>query len=287
MITSYDRLIHRMVNWSKIHGNLHATFVVGSRARVNSQIDLFSDLDLILFSDSPSGLVRSEAWISTIAKPWIWDFKQTFAGDAEWQVIYEGGLKVDFVITKSVVADSTSQIVKGSPYLEIFNRGWKQLYLRPELPSSFSSISPSIGNSITPVNHRNSLGTQLSHGLFLSFGLAKSIFRNDLWRAHNYLCQLRAQILLFMEIQARSKAAREVDTWDDGRHIEKWADQALVKRLPSLFPDYNQEALAKSFHFALRLLDEVVSDIASVKGEKYPTSGQQAALVWLDKSIPL
>lgn len=283
MITSYDELISRIASWSNSHGLVQATIMVGSRAGETKAIDPFSDLDLILFSDSPSGLARSETWISTIAQPWVLDFNQTFAGDAEWQVIYEGGFKVDYVITNSGGSGSITQTLKGSPYLEVFDRGWKQLYLHSE-----EAATEKLPRVLTmPTTFPASVRTQLTHGLFLSFGLAKSIFRNDLWRAHNYLSQIRAQIMWFIEIRARSNTSRKVDTWDDGRYIDQWADHELIKRLPNLFPGYDQESLTKSFHFALGLLDELALDVSTLMREDYPTPGQQSALKWLYEAIPL
>ncbi len=277
-------MINRIVAWSKSQATVQAIIIVGSRARETDDIDHFSDLDLILFSDSPSELVSSETWISTISRPWILDFSQTFAGDAEWQVIFEGGFKVDFIITSSGSPGVFTQVFEGSPYQEVFNQGWKHLYLDP---NKTTEISPLAGTLTMSPPRPTSARTQLSHALFVSYGLAKSIFRSDLWRAHNYLCQLRAQIMWFIDLQARFNSTGKVSIWKDGRCIEQWASQELIKRLPMLFPGYNRESLARSFHCALELLDELALDVSFKAGEDHPTPGQQATSNWFKQVIIL
>jgi len=278
MIASYDDLIHRITKWSKSQSFVQAVVMVGSRARETYDIDRFSDLDLIVFSESPSELARSETWISTISRPWILDFTQTFAGDAELQVIYEGGYKVDFVITNSRNQGTITQILNDSPYVKVFDRGWKQLHLSAKPTAETATLA---GTSLMSAPRPNLAENQTSHTLFLSYGLAKSIFRNDLWRAHNYLCQIRAQLIWFVEMQTRLTSNGEAVTWEDGRYVDRWADQELIKRLPELFPGYHRESLTRTFHLALELFDELAAAVSAVSGEDAPTSCQLATLKWL------
>jgi hypothetical protein len=87
----------------------------------------------------------------------------------------------------------------------------------------------------------------------------------------------------FLEKQTRLISNGKAGIWEDGRYVDRWADQELIKRLPELFPGYHRESLTRSYHLALELLGELAAAVSAVSGEDSPTPGQLATLKWLNE----
>jgi aminoglycoside 6-adenylyltransferase len=118
---NYDRVETRISNWAKEQDLIRAVVVIGSRAREDHKADAWSDLDLMLFVTDQQRYVKDTSWLATFGEVWLRVLNFTGAGDPEWLVLYEGGMKVDFLL-----APATGKLVDtlfGSFYAVAARRG--------------------------------------------------------------------------------------------------------------------------------------------------------------------
>jgi aminoglycoside 6-adenylyltransferase len=54
---------------------------------------------------------------------------------------------------------------------------------------------------------------------------------------------MRAQLVKMLEWHARATRGADLDTWYDGRFIDRWADPRAVATLPAVFALYEPESL--------------------------------------------
>ncbi len=101
----YEALEARILAWAAAREDLLAGVVVGSRARMDGTADQWSDLDLILFTNSPQSYQQDSTWLGEFGELWAALLSHTGSGYPEWFALYAGGLKVDIVFVPVQPAD--------------------------------------------------------------------------------------------------------------------------------------------------------------------------------------
>ena len=135
-MVSYNQLLARIIRWARNHSIVQSIVMVGSRARSEEDIDHYSDLDLIIFTDDQHKLTATKTWLDNLGIPWVANLNTTSAGDPEWIVIFENGIKADFVL---IEADQISpdKLLYNSPYQDVLKRGWNIVYGKNEFKDEF------------------------------------------------------------------------------------------------------------------------------------------------------
>src|SRR5690606_11553034 len=103
---SYPLLESRIHAWVNTRPEITGACVVGSRARSDPPPDEWSDLDLILFTSAISRFSADSSWLERFGEIWLAHLF-TEGPQPEWQVIYAGGLKVDFLLVPTAPPDAT------------------------------------------------------------------------------------------------------------------------------------------------------------------------------------
>jgi aminoglycoside 6-adenylyltransferase len=115
----------KIIAWARAQEAVRAAIVIGSYARLDHPADEWSDLDLILFIDNPSPYVSNPTWLEAFGEIWLAVCERTGRGDPEWDVVYAGGDKLDWVLVD--VAGSSATDLHGwletSPYRFVLERG--------------------------------------------------------------------------------------------------------------------------------------------------------------------
>jgi aminoglycoside 6-adenylyltransferase len=116
--------------------------------------------------------------------------------------------------------------------------------------------------------------------------LTKKIQRGELWTAARCLnVYLQAKLLRMIEISTRLAVENEVDTWHNGRFLEKWADPAIIGRLQGCFTDYDAQALKRALSRHMSLYHDLASDVAARRGIPYPHEARKQVVEWIAKTI--
>lgn len=121
----WQQLVASILVWAEAADNIRSAAITGSRARSDRPADDWSDLDLFLFAADPSRLIDGSEWLENIAPVWT-----TLVNDAPVegfkvrQVVFEGGLDVDFV---PIQAGSLQTIVQIPEIGDTLGRGFQPL----------------------------------------------------------------------------------------------------------------------------------------------------------------
>ncbi|MGH3133055.1 MAG: NTP transferase domain-containing protein, partial [Gaiellaceae bacterium] len=96
--TPMDLLAAAIADWAESRDDVRAVVVVGSYARRAAPADRWSDLDVLLFVDTPRRLTEEASWVEEFGRPVLTFLEPTaIGGRVERRVLYEGGEDVDFV----------------------------------------------------------------------------------------------------------------------------------------------------------------------------------------------
>jgi aminoglycoside 6-adenylyltransferase len=276
---SYDKLIRRTRRWALVNEQIQAVVIVGSMARSRAFFDIYSDLDFIIFTSDVKRLTLLDDWISELGRIWITDLDETGSGDPEWIVIFENGLKADFLIAQARPHLNLEQVIFNSRYRQVFMRGWQVLFDRRD-SSAISDVDLGVELTLHLVEPLDFV-KQFNRILILAHRAAKFINRQERWRGQLMLSQIRQQLLWFIERHAQISQTDKIDTWYDGRFIDHWAAPSIQQKLPDLFADYNLKDMVHALRACLSLTNLMALDIAQNEDIPYPNVGQKETLDWL------
>jgi len=270
-VITYDELESRISVWAATELSVRAVLVCGSRARGTA--DAFSDLDVLILSADPPGLITNSVWMDTFGTSLLVYADTTGPGDHEWYALYEGGIKLDAVILAvNDPAETLDILLLSYPYQGVISRGIKVLFDRY---GSARAIPPR-PIDISPAPDSDAFRNLIGGFLVDSLTTAKFIARGDMLRAQHWFAHdLRPRLLKLIEWHAHGR-----DTWYDGRFIEEWADPRALSALPAFFPRLDRTELTQSLLFMIDFTRRFGTEVAARLGTSVPEShGQITELV--------
>jgi aminoglycoside 6-adenylyltransferase len=273
---TYESIETRVVAWAQAQPDVRAVIVVGSRARRDDHpADEWSDLDLVLFVDDVDAYATRADWLESLGEVWLKVFGCTGRGDPEWQALYAGGLKADFVFTAAHGTDATvQQWMDASPYQFVYQRGVRVLYPHTAwIEAQPITLSPPTAAEFTTLVNRVWLDVTKFARLWL---------HDDWWRAKLLLDgQIKQHVMTMMEWHACAVGGVE-DTWHDGRHFSEWADPRAVQAAhdswaAGLYPEMLCLALVETLTLFRWLAQETADELSYA----YPSTTEQHVTEWL------
>ena len=262
---------------------IQAVLLIGSRARRESPADGLADLDLLLFVLDTAEFIPMADFVASVGHIWLADFSYTGRGDPEWMVVYEGGLKVDYIFTTILPGQTLQENLASTPYQIILPRGFRVLM---DKTASQGQVALDL-DAINESAHPTAIEFQAANDTFLleASKVAKFIQRWDMWRAKDGCDNgLKKRLLTMIEWHAKAKFGLVHDTWYHGRYLDQWADPGVVAALPETFAAYETADLQRALQATLTLYDQLALETAAKLGFQYPTDGQMAAFNWLKNS---
>ena len=268
----YPGYLKKISNWVAGRHDLRAVVLIGSQARQNPPADAFSDLDLVLFCSHVASYAADSSWLAELGKPWLAVRSTTGWGDPEWDVVFEDGVKVDFVFSRYPEDLRTApliSILEHSPYTFVYARGVRVLFDR-EIPASEGKLL-----SFPPQSYPNPTAEEFSQTVqrfFLqALRAARFLRRGELWRAARLINGgIKDPYLSILEWHARCSREPAPDTWYEGHFLEKWADPRALRELPAQFAACEPAALWDALLASMVSFRWTAEETASQLGLVYP-----------------
>jgi hypothetical protein len=233
----YKALEARILAWAAGRADLLAGVVVGSRARPDGTADQWSDLDLILFTDSPQIYLGRSSWLDEFGDMWATSLSRTGSGYPEWFALYAGGLKVDIVFVPVQVAErhGLPQMLADFAFQDVLQHGLRVLFDK----TSTADVEPYLPAPAAPLAlpSQDEFQEAEAHFWIVAAKAARLAKRNDLWRAKQACdSELKACLLTMLEWHARAIygpdriSGMKVASWQTGPR------PGLYQHCPVLLP---------------------------------------------------
>lgn len=257
---------------------MRAIVVVGSQARSDRPADEYSDLDLIVYADSPAALSAQAEWLQKFGEIWTAALDFSGAGEAEWLVLYEGGLKADFVLAQA--DGSLGEMLARSPHQGVISRGVRVL-----VDKTTDSVLPAMPQTVAGVfiQPDAAIFRNLANRFLIHAARAiKLVHRGDLWRAKFAVdCELKETLLVMLEWHARLVHNPQGDTWYGGRFLDEWADPRAMEELSASFAAYKQDDLQRAWQTTIDLFWWLAGETAGKLGAEFPTALDEKVYTWM------
>jgi hypothetical protein len=241
-----------------------------------------ADLDLIVLADGIEQFAADQSWLKELGQPWLVVANRTGIGDPEWLVLFEGGLKADFVLCSLPVSVSLNSWLAEGRYAFVVARGAFVAFDR-ETGASFR-IPPESGKAgQRPGEQATEI---LDRILMTAAKTLKFIERGDLWRSQQEgLAPVRALVVEFAAIIARQVGPPNLDTWYDGRYLESWCPEDVQRQLPALFARYDRESQIRALETTLTLVIDLIRQMGKNEPNVRILPGQEKTLQWLRERL--
>lgn len=281
---NYKTLEEGIANWAKEQDPIRAVVVIGSRAREDHTADAWSDLDLMLFVTDQQLYVKDTSWLATFGEVWLRALNFSGAGDPEWLVLYEDGVKVDFLL-----APATGKLVDilfGSFYAVAAQRGVRVLL---DKQGDSGLRAPRLTDEGGWVKPEQEVFTAVLDRFWLSaFRAATMLRRGDLWRARAITDgPMRQYLVQMLEWHAKAERGEDFDTWYDGRFLEEWADARVLATLPVIFATFDQADTYRALLASIAMMDWLGRETAENWQYHYPHATESRIHEWIEALLPV
>ena len=186
-------------------------------------------------SRTPRDISRTPAGSQEFGTPILTFLEPTFEGSRERRVLYETGEDVDFV----VLPPSAVERLPTTPgAAELLARGYRVLIDRIGLESQIAKlVAAASAASQAPTQ---AAFTELAHDFWYhALWIARKLRRGEVYTAVGCLDgYLKSRLVTLLGWHAKA-VDPSVDTWHEGRFLERWADPGALVALEFAYGRYS------------------------------------------------
>jgi aminoglycoside 6-adenylyltransferase len=260
--TRMDLLAAAIADWAREREDVRAAVVVGSQARIDVPADRWSDLDVLLFVDDPERLAEDAAWVEAFGAPVLTFLEPTAVGQSvERRVLYETGEDVDFPLLE---ASRWRELAGSRESSIVISRGFRVLHDELGIADALGSVSPPVESGPPPT--QAAFAELASDFWYHALWVAKKLRRGEVFTAKGCLDgYLKARLVTLLEWHAGA-VDPAVDTWHDGRFLERWADPGALAALESAYAYYDLRDVARALWETIDLWQGLEEETAARLG---------------------
>ena len=253
--TRMDLIAAAIGDWARGKADVHAAVVVGSHARRETPADRWSDLDVFLVVDDVERYLADGRWVAEFGTPVLTFLEPTAVGqERERRVLYETGEDVDFPILALTDLD---RLEVAAPLLA---RGYSVLVDEIGIESRLAEVASRVGPEPRPT--QEALTELASDFWYHAFWAAKKLRRGEVLTAKG--CTdgyMKVRLLTLLRWHARS-VDPSVDTWHEGRFVERWADPGALAALERAYAHYDLRDVARALWETIDLFQSLEEETA-------------------------
>jgi aminoglycoside 6-adenylyltransferase len=277
--TRLDLIAAAVTEWAAEREDVKAAVVVGSRARRDVPADRWSDLDVILIVDDPEPYAEDASWVAEFGRPVLTFLEETpMDGQRERRVLYETGEDVDFPLFPVSALERLEQSENAAHLLA---RGYRVLVDRIHLEERLARVAADA--SPPPPPTRDELLQLASDFWYHALWAAKKLRRGEVFTAKGCIDgYLKWRLVTLLEWHARS-VDPALDTWHEGRFLERWADPGALAALEDAYARYDVRDVARALWATIDLWqgleEETARRLGIDSGLDYPDLRRRIAEV--------
>lgn len=239
----FREIVDRLLALCAVRREIEAVIAIGSQCRTAQGADEYSDLDLVVVCGTPEGLLYEDGWLERLGQVEYSFVEDTIAGQRERRVLFAGSLDVDFII---MPPEAFGRAAEEGALNGLMGRGYALLY-------DGRGWSPLLERRIAAGRERQALPTQWDfRNLVQDFcyhmvWAEKKLRRGELWTAK--MCvdgYLKGRLLRMIELYEACLHGADFDVWHNGRLLERWAEEDVVRELGQCFARYDGEDIRRA-----------------------------------------
>jgi len=250
-------LLAAVAAWARQRTDVDAAVVIGSHARVLVPADRWSDIDIVLVVDDPVTYAADAGWLAAFGGPLLTFTEPTAVGG-----FVEGGCcsTPDRMSTSHWCRSAAVEQIADHPdAAAVFGRGFRMLVDKIDLARVLRRCGPAAAPALPDAA---AFGHVTHDFWYHALWTARKLRRGEIWIAKQscdgYLKALAVRLLAW-HTQAMGPG---VDTWHDGRFLERWADRQTLQDLRASYASYDADDVARALWATVDLFERLERDCA-------------------------
>ena len=255
--TRTDLIAAGVAQWARERPDVRGALVVGSQARTDPPADRWSDLDVVLFVDDPAVLLEDDEWVSVFGKPVLaFDEAGGFGQRVERRVLYETGEDVDFPLLE---VSSWKELASTPEARLLLARGYRVLHDELGLAEWAAGVEPPPPPGLPDSQALRELSSDFwYHALWA----AKKLRRGEVFTALGCLDGYMKWLLPTLLAWHARALDPSLDTWHNGRFLERWADPGALAALEQAYAHYDLRDVARALWATIDLWQGLEEEVA-------------------------
>jgi aminoglycoside 6-adenylyltransferase len=268
---------------------VHAVLIVGSRARLDHPADEWADLDVALVTTQVRRYQADSAWLAELGEPAV-VYRDPVG--TTWHVLFVDGVDAGIApipVSAFRLAEGMMHILGRAPKLRTVmparlrrvveraerdalayvGRGARVLVDKHGLVTRALALLPSGVAPAVPAS-ADEFGATMREFWFKAIWTAKHLRRGELWHAKTSGVDGRMKTLLLRMLAWHAQSQSPgIDTWEDGRFLEEWADEQTRGELSRTFARYDDEDLWRALVATMVVFRRLARATAAAYGYEY------------------
>jgi aminoglycoside 6-adenylyltransferase len=270
----YRDIKRNICGYAQQDKTIKAVIAIGSSTRSNIPADEYSDLDLIIVTDSPDRWYSGE-YQELFGNVSISFIEPTLGGGRERRCIYDDDKDVDMII---FTPEQFGKALREGAVQCVMNRGYALLYDSGD----YADLIPKF---FTPAVSRSKMNEEefsntVNDFYFHNIWACKKLRRGELWSAKMCIDAYLKNLLLKM-IEQYQLCISDADVWHDGRFLDLWADKSVLDELKHCFAHYAPDDCKRAIAATHRLFARLARAVADKNSHAYPESAEKCALSYI------
>lgn len=266
----YADLTQKITQWAGDRKDIRLAVVIGSRARVEKPADMWSDLDLLLFTTNPEIYLLDASWLQELGVYHVTFLEPTAVGEfVERRVLFDAGIDVDFVpFPMNVLEGNLLPELSG-----VLQRGFRVLVDKDAWSSNLASLvhNEQPDTRIYQLPKEEAFLQLVNDFLYHAVWTAKKLCRGELWTAKMCCDGYMKRQLLQMAEWNHQAIQDGVDTWHEGRFFDSWADPTMLTELRKSFAVYDVDSVWKAVMGTVDIFERLSQAFAGCLAYEYPS----------------
>lgn len=281
--TFIEQFVARLADWGERRPDVRAILVHGSQSQDIKKADEWSDLDLIAVTTEPKVYLDTADWLADLGHVWLTFNKKSTVGDFYMRrIMFEGALDVDWLFVPDAVAKRMGNLDPASGIGRTIHRGVRFLVDKDGFEQRLALAGAPPQPPITEAEFRVLVEDYLQHAV----NVAKKLRRGELFYAKNNCDDyMKFCLLKLIEWHARVTRNWDMNSWQRGRYLERWADPRAVSEMGGTYSLYDAASTSQALMKSLDLFRWLAVEVAERLRFTYPAYADERVTEWIGNCL--
>lgn len=255
--------------------------LIGSSSNAENLSDEYSDIDLILVTSNLEKYYSDGSWLSSIDDVWV-TFTESAKDINYWErrCVFSKGLDVDFIIVDKAKLLNPQE---SFPVLnDVCHKTLQVVMDKGNLFPYFNRFITDKHDCTLPL--QNDYDNLVNDFYFHYLWAYKKCLRGEYWVALQCLnSYLKSKTLTMIEWYEHLLHGNDYNTFYQGRHLEKWAEESIKSELENIFSSYNKDSIIKALDANRILFTRIAKDTAKMIDYVFPEEKVAKLVDWVNE----